>query len=234
MPLRLPLDDGTILEIAIRTSTRARHMRLVCSIRGVEAIVPQEFSDDRLRKFVQSKKDWISKTAQYYSRIKECTGHEDGTLYCLGEKYRYHVVKDSKPSVVVSEGLKVATFHVADMRTYMRDIQAWYREQTAKIIAERLPAISSRMGLQYNKVSIKQQKSRWASCSKKKNLNFNLLLSAAPVEVIDYVVVHELAHMLEMNHSKRFWDIVGSVDPDFRKHKTWLEDHSPVIGAQGL
>ncbi|MEO9295778.1 MAG: SprT family zinc-dependent metalloprotease [Nitrososphaera sp.] len=234
MPLRLPLDDGTVLEIAIRTSARARHMRLVCSIRGIEAIVPQVYSDDRLQQFVKSKKDWISKTWQYYSRIKERTGHEDGTLYYLGERYRYHVIKDKRSSAVISEGMKVVTFHVTDMRTYRRQIQAWYREQTGRIIAERLPAISSRMDLQYNQVSIKQQKSRWASCSKKKNLNFNLLLSAAPLQVIDYVIVHELAHTAEMNHSQRFWDIVASADPDFKRHKSWLEDHSPVIGVQGL
>lgn len=209
-------------------------MRLVSSIKGVEAIVPQAYSDDMLRQFVQSKKGWISKTSQYYNKIKERTGHEDGTLYYLGERYRYHIVKDRQPSAVVSEGMKVATFHVADMRTYKRDIQAWYREQTTRIIADRLPAISKIMGLHYNKVSIKQQKSRWASCSKKMNLNFNLLLSAAPLPVIDYVIVHELAHTIEMNHSRRFWDIVSSADPNFKKHKAWLEDHSPIIGVQGL
>lgn len=209
-------------------------MRLVSSIRGVEAIVPQAYSDDRLRQFVQSKKGWISKTSQYYNKIKERTGHEDGTLYYLGERYHYHIVKDRQPSAVVSEGMKVATFHVADMRTYKRNIQAWYREQTARIIADRLPAISKSMGLYYNKVTIKQQKSRWASCSKKQNLNFNLFLSAAPLQVIDYVIVHELVHTIEMNHSKRFWEIVSSADAEFRDHKAWLEDHSPIIGVQGL
>lgn len=232
--MRLPLDDGTVLEIAIRISARARHMRLVSSIRGIEAVVPQRYSDDRLQQFVQSKKDWISKTSQYYAKIKERTGHEEGALYYLGEKYRYHITKDRLPSAVVSESLKIATFHVTDLRAYKRHIQAWYREQTARIIADRLPALCAKMGLRYNRVTVKQQKSRWASCSKKQNLNFNLLLSAAPVEVIDYVIVHELAHILEMNHSKKFWGIVASIDPDFKKHKTWLEDHSPVIGVQGL
>lgn len=230
----LPLDDGKVLEIAIRTSTRARHMRLVSSIRGIEAVVPEHFSDDRLQKFVESKKGWISKMSQYYDRIKERTGHEDGALYYLGEKYRCRTVKDRLPSAVVSQGLKMVTFHVTDRRTYKRQILAWYKEQTGRIVAERLPSLSAKMGLQYNKMSIKQQRSRWASCSKKKNLNFNLLLSAAPLQVIDYVIVHELAHMVEMNHSKKFWDIVASVDPDFSGHKAWLDDHSPVIGVEGL
>jgi predicted metal-dependent hydrolase len=232
--LLLPLDDVKVLEIAIRTSARARHMRLVSSIRGIEAVVPEHFSDARLQKFVESKKDWISKTSQYYRRIKERTGHEDGTLYYLGERYRYHTVKDRLPSAIVSQGLKIVTFHVTDRRTYRRQILAWYREQTGRIVAERLPVLSAIMDLQYNRVSIKQQRSRWASCSKKRNLNFNLLLSAAPVQVIDYVIVHELAHIVEMNHSKKFWEIVASADPEFKKHKAWLDDHSPVIGVEGL
>jgi hypothetical protein len=232
--LSVPLKDGKVMNISVRTSARARHLRLVSNIRGVEAVVPHGCDQDRLLKFVQSKSDWIERTAQHYEKIRERTGHEDGTLYYLGGRYRYHLVKDRRPSAVVSDALKVVTFHVTDMRSYKRDIQKWYRERTAAIIAERLPGLAARMNLQYNRVSIKQQRSRWGSCSRKKNLNFNLLLSAAPAEVIDYVIVHELAHIAELNHSRRFWDIVASADPDYKKHKRWLDDHSPVIGVEGL
>jgi predicted metal-dependent hydrolase len=101
-------------------------------------------------------------------------------------------------------------------------------------VLERLPAIASRAGFSYNRVSIKRQSSRWASCSKKHNLNFNLLLAAAPVDVIDYVIVHELAHTVELNHSKRFWQLVQAANPAYREHRAWLEDHSPAIGIEGL
>ncbi|MGI0020240.1 MAG: M48 family metallopeptidase [Nitrososphaera sp.] len=230
----LPLADGRALEIKVRTSARARHFRLVSGIGGVEAVVPPGYDEGGLARFVESKKSWIARTAQHYDMIRERTGHEDGALYYLGSRYRYHVIKDRLPSATMSEGMKVVTFHVTDKRSYRRHITAWYREQTRSIIAERLPAIAATMGLQYNRVAIKSQRSRWASCSKKRNLNFNLLLSAAPVDVIDYVIVHELAHILELNHSKRFWDIVASADPGFEKHKEWLDDHSPVIGVESL
>lgn len=232
--LNVPLKDGRVLQIPVRISRRARRLRLVSSIRGVEAVVPPGCDQDRLMEFVQSKEDWIAKTAQHYDKIKERTGHEDGALYYLGGKYRYHLVKDRLPSAVVSDAMKIVTFHVTDMRSYKKEIQRWYREQTAAIIAERLPGLAARMNLQYNRVSIKRQRSRWGSCSKNRNLNFNLLLSAAPAEVIDYVIVHELAHIAELNHSKRFWDIVAAVDPNFKEHKKWLDDHSPVIGVEGL
>src|SRR3712207_9581677 len=70
------------------------------------------------------------------------------------------------------------------------------------------------------------QKSRWASCSKKGNLHFNLLLSAAPPNVIDYVVIHELMHLIEFDHSHQFWQLVKEADPDYKKHREWLVNRS--------
>lgn len=209
-------------------------MRLVASIRGVEAIVPQGVSEQRLQEFVQSKRDWIVRMTQHYTKIKERSGHEDGTIYYLGSKYHYHIVKDRLPSAIISDSLRTITFHVADRRSYKKEIERWYKEQTARIIEERLSQIAARTGLSYNKFSIKKQSSRWASCSKKRNLNFNLLLAAAPVDVIDYVIVHELAHTVELNHSKRFWQVVQDADPAYKEHRTWLEDHSSAIGIESL
>jgi predicted metal-dependent hydrolase len=77
----------------------------------------------------------------------------------------------------------------------------------------------------YNKVTIKNQRSRWASCSKNGNLNFNFLLSSLPVELIDYVIIHELAHLIQLNHSKEFWRIVESIDPEFQYHRKLLHKY---------
>lgn len=222
------------LAISVRTSRRARQMRLVASIRGVEAVVPEGVSEQRLHEFVQSKRDWIARMAQHYSKMKERSGHEDGTIYYLGSKYHYRIVKDRLQSAIISDSLKTITFHVADKRSYKKEIEQWYKDQTARMISERLSQISARTGLSYNKVSIKKQSSRWASCSRKRNLNFNLLLAAAPVDVIDYVIVHELAHTVELNHSRRFWQVVQDADPAYKEHRAWLEDHSPAIGVQSL
>lgn len=234
--LSLPLDDGSVLCINVRTSSRARRLRLVSNIRGVEAVVPAGYDEDKLQAFVRHKRDWIIKTASYYSRLREKTGHTGSgdVIYYLGRRYILRLVRDRLASAVISDALGTATFHVTDMRRHRREIEQWYRAQTARVIAERLPAVSARLGLLYNKFAIKRQKSRWASCSRKKNLNFNLLLCAAPVEVIDYVIVHELCHTAEMNHSRKFWRLVESADPNYRQHREWLEDHSPVIGVQGL
>ena len=77
----------------------------------------------------------------------------------------------------------------------------------------------------YRNITIREQKTRWGSCSSEKNLNFNWKLILAPPEVLDYVVVHELCHLKEMNHSKAFWDEVGKVMPEYETYKLWLKEN---------
>ncbi|HEV8387883.1 MAG TPA: M48 family metallopeptidase, partial [Nitrososphaera sp.] len=107
--------------------------------------------------------------------------------------------------------------------------EKWYRQQTYEMIEARLPMLAARMNAQYNKVSVKKQKSRWGSCSKKGNLNFNLMLAAAPPAVLDYVMIHELAHVSVLDHSPRFWAIVQAADPEYKSHREWLSSFAPLI-----
>ncbi len=192
--------------------------------------MPLNYNAKELQNFVASKRDWILKTSKYYSKLKErCGGLEPSSIYFLGSRYRFNVVKDRQPSTMISDTLKLITFHVTDLRRYKQHMQEWYKQQTARIIADRLPMLANRFNVKYNKVSIKDQKSRWASCSKKGNLHFNLLLSAAPPNVIDYVMIHELMHLIEFDHSRRFWRLVNEADPDYKKHREWLINYSLVI-----
>ncbi len=99
-------------------------------------------------------------------------------------------------------------------------------EQLAKqVIPEKVAYYARLMGVTYGRISIRKQKTRWGSCSREGNLNFNCLLMMAPPEVLDYVVVHELSHRLEMNHSARFWTLVEKVMPDYRVSRKWLKEH---------
>ena len=81
------------------------------------------------------------------------------------------------------------------------------------------------MGVSYRNITIREQKTRWGSCSSEKNLNFNWKLILAPPEVLDYVVIHELCHLKEMNHSKAFWDEVEKVMPEYETYKLWLKEN---------
>lgn len=97
---------------------------------------------------------------------------------------------------------------------------------TAKMyFPEKVAYYSKIMNVNYGRITIRHQKTRWGSCSKKGNLNFNCLLMLAPEYVRDYVVVHELAHRKEMNHSQNFWSIVEEVIPSYRTSKKWLKEN---------
>jgi predicted metal-dependent hydrolase len=222
--------ENMTIRIDICPNKRTKRLRLVSGIDGVQAIVPLNYNAKELESFVASKRDWILKTSQYYGKLKErCGGLEPYTIYFLGSRYRFHVVRDRQPSTRISDTLKLITFHVTDIRKYKQHMHEWYKQHTAQIIADRLPMLANRFNVKYNKVSIKNQKSRWASCSKKGNLHFNLLLAAAPPNVTDYVMIHELMHLIEFDHSRQFWQLVEEADPDYKKHREWLTNHSLVI-----
>ena len=104
----------------------------------------------------------------------------------------------------------------------MDDIRA-LADKAMRIIPDRTAHFASMIGVTYGRITIRNQKTRWGSCSARGNLNFNCLLMLAPPEVLDYVIVHELCHRKEMNHSPRFWSEVAKVIPDYRIHEKWLK-----------
>lgn len=97
-------------------------------------------------------------------------------------------------------------------------------EEALKVIPERVEYFAKVIGVTYGKITVRNQKTRWGSCSSKGNLNFNCLLMLAPPEVLDYVVVHELCHRKQMNHSKAFWLEVEKVLPDYKEARKWLKE----------
>ena len=105
-------------------------------------------------------------------------------------------------------------------------------KQAAAILPERVRFFAQQMGLSYGRITIRSQRTRWGSCSPKGNLNFNCLLMLAPKEVQDYVVIHELCHRKEMNHSAAFWAEVEKYCPDFRVHRKWLKDNGASLIAR--
>lgn len=102
-------------------------------------------------------------------------------------------------------------------------------DKASKIIPEKVKYYADLMNVPYRRITIRRQKTRWGSCSNKGNLNFNCLLMLAPDEVVDYVVVHEVCHLIEMNHSKAFWKLVEQVMPDYKEQKKWIKDHGSEI-----
>lgn len=113
----------------------------------------------------------------------------------------------------------------AARRTYTDEEREAGKKLAKRVLAEKCRRFAQQMGVTYGMISVREQKTRWGSCSTKGNLNFNWKLVLMPEEILDYVVVHELAHRLEMNHSPAFWAQVGYVIPDYRERRAWLKAH---------
>lgn len=106
------------------------------------------------------------------------------------------------------------------------------REQARNLVTARVRYFAPIIGVTYGQIAIRTQHTRWGSCSSKGNLNFNCLLALAPPEVLDYVVVHELCHRKELNHSDRFWKEVERILPDYKARKKWLKDNGGALIAR--
>lgn len=109
-----------------------------------------------------------------------------------------------------------------------QDIRA-LADQAMKVIPDRVRFYAEKIGVDYGRVTIRNQKTRWGSCSAKGNLNFNCLLMLTPEDVQDYVVIHELCHRKEMNHSPKFWSEVAKIMPDYKNSKIWLKENGEDI-----
>jgi predicted metal-dependent hydrolase len=229
--LPVKLSNGRMLRIEVKKSKRAKQFWLKANVSEIYLIAPTvNYEINQVMRFLDSKKEWILKTLEYYERVQSNyveANLKSGTISFLGKKYNLQITKDIAPSVIVSDNLSKITFHITDRRKYKDDLKQWYFAQTRRIVSERLNLIRKRNPSlpAYNKVSIKNQRSRWASCSENGNLNFNLILAALPIEIIDYVIIHELAHLIELNHSNDFWNIVKMTDPEFQTHRKLLHKY---------
>ncbi len=105
-------------------------------------------------------------------------------------------------------------------------------DKTLKMLPPRIEYYAKALGVTYGRVTVRNQVSRWGSCSSKGNLNFNCLLSLCPASAVDYVVIHELCHRREMNHSKAFWRLVESHCPDWKKQREWLKKEGSALIAR--
>jgi predicted metal-dependent hydrolase len=108
-------------------------------------------------------------------------------------------------------------------------LERWSRRRARVEVGERLDDATARAGSDYSSLSIRGQRTRWASCSSRGAMSFNWRLLLAPAEVLDYVVEHEVAHLEVLGHSRRFWALVGRRCPDYRRHERWLRRYGSTL-----
>jgi len=191
---------------------------------------PKAASDDLIEGMVAKKANWIAKTqdrlAQQFPKLAPRTFAPGEQFWYLGEKYPLRLTDRQGPLLDLDEAFYLSK----DRRNKAKEIfTEWYREETRKITADLIANYTRDYHFKVNKVRITSARTRWGSCSGKNNLNFTYRLSMAPLDVIDYVVIHELAHLKIRNHSKAFWDAVARFKPDYKEHRKWLKEYGAVL-----
>lgn len=187
----------------------------------IKVTVPYFIPHSKIQKILKEKEDWIKKR-QLYLRISGLKKEDKDTFLYLGKPYSLILRPGQKNIIEFEDRFYLASTNKKFAKTYMT---SWYRQQARKLISERVKQHAKLLNLQYHSVMITSAETRWGSCSSDKHLNFNWKLIMAPLEVIDYVVCHELAHLKELNHSRMFWETVRKMFPLYRQYRTWLKRH---------
>jgi predicted metal-dependent hydrolase len=228
---------GRTVAFTLRRSDRARHARLEISARGgLTVVVPANYSTDRVRLLLNEKRRWITAKLDKYGDTESPTPRRPvtagDTLPYLGRELKIETVDGKGKTAVVCIDRRRLVLSVAGGHGDLRQVlERWYRSEARDQIAPMVDEICHRMGVSHNEIRLKGHRSLWGSCSRTRNLNFNWRLVMTPIPVIEYVVIHELAHLKEMNHSPRFWRIVESYCPEWRARRQWLTEHSQLLAS---
>ncbi len=224
------------ISYTVRISDRAKYLRLSISMKnGLEVIVPKGQGNIDIEPFLKKKSSWIIEKLEHLKKIddqgKSRIIRENSKILYLGEQFSLknnpalltgQISKNEQTVYVNLDALKQSGNYQGCLRLLF---EAWYKDQAKLIISARVDYYKVIIGVQINKISIKNQKSRWGSSSSLKNLNFNWKLIMAPMEIIDYLVIHELAHQKVPNHSKYFWEVVKYYCSDYKDHEQWLKQN---------
>ncbi len=210
---------------SVRRSQRARRVRVVVDAgKGVEVVLPQRAPAREADAAVVELRPWIERRVRELERAEATVAARGGAVPYLDEllvltpesgRSRVHRRKDR---LLVPAG--------SDRN---RALEQWYRRQARAEIAPRLDRACAAAGTRYATLSIRGQRTRWASCSPSGAMSFNWRLLLAPAAVLDYVVWHEVCHLEVMDHSPRFWRLLGRRCPGYRDQSRWLRRHGATL-----
>ena len=228
------LNNRTI-NYRLKQSYRIRGIRLeIRHDTGLTVVVPRNFKQGQVQDILQKKASWI---LRHLPDLKPVQMPLFSKEVDHGEKISY--MGKNVELVIVSNGSKSSSAELKDHRiciylngrqgSVARVLEHWYRSQAEMVFTQKADFHKENMGLGYHSIHIRGQKTRWGSCSPSGNLSLNWKLLLAPEPVIDYVIIHELAHLKHMNHSQKFWDFVSRYCPDWKKHRKWLIMHEQEL-----
>lgn len=229
----LQLSNGQRYPYQIVSSKRAKYIRIKLSHHGDLSVTVPIFTEVKLaHDFIISKKSWIEKNLGKIKSHEERKIPTNLDLKLLNEHWQIlytdldGLVKDP-PKIIERDDL-VLDIHLnheqqKNHKLVANTLNNWCKKKAKVVFNSMLQQIAEQHGFHYHRLSIRAQKTRWGSCSQRKNINLNCKLLFMPEEVVRYVMIHELCHTIEMNHSKRFWGLVEECDPQYKSHKNTLK-----------
>ena len=202
---------------------------------GLRVTAPRWITLKLVEDAIREKESWIIGKFRYFlhhdSKQQAITSSlQNGTrLPYLGRHLGLRLCHDQADAIIMNEQtqeLMVASADAATQPVIRETLKKWFQEKAQQIFAERLSVYAAMLDVTYRSLSLSSAKHRWGSCSVSGNIRLNWRLVHFPLALIDYVIVHELAHLLEMNHSRRFWDIVSMAYPDYRTARKQLNQQN--------
>jgi len=204
---------------------RSKRKTLSISINeNAELIVraPNRISDQKIQDFINEKENWITKNQSVIKARAEDTAKDKNMLLYLGTLFPLKTDNDAKKISFNGEEFLAG---LQNKEKTNKSLKTWYKNKFKEVAVPRLFYFAEKHNLQVNQVRIKEQKTLWGSCSSRNNINLNFLLIMAPLKVIDYVIIHELAHTIHKNHSVNFWNAVEEIMPNYKEAKRWLKEN---------
>jgi predicted metal-dependent hydrolase len=207
------------LDVSVRRSRRRRSLALTVNEEGrVILAAPQGAPKDLLLKILSKHQAWIKRkvaeSQEAWARLPA------GAVFFLGKAYRLSLLPETRFLVKLAAAeMRVPADSVAGAWTWLT---AWYRREAERVIRARVHHYARGLGLKGLQVELREWRRRWGECRLQETLRFNWRLILLPLEILDYVVVHELAHLQEPGHNPRFWLRVEETLPDYRRRRQWL------------
>jgi predicted metal-dependent hydrolase len=209
----------------VRRSDRAKRVRITVDPAGeVEVVLPRRAADREATAAIRELRPWIERRVAEVARARAAVAARGATVPYLGQLLR--VIPEPGRMRVHRHGLEL---FVPEEPVATRALERWYRRAAHSEIAPRLERACAHVGESYSKLTIRGQRTRWASCSPSGTMSFNWRLLLAPEPVLDYVIWHEVCHLRVMNHSPRFWALVARHVPDYREHARWLRVNGATL-----
>ncbi len=213
------------IDYTVRRSERARRVRVtVDPARGVEVVLPRRAPEREAAAAVAELRPWIDRRVGELARARATVAARGDTVPFLGQPLA--LVPEPGRTRVYRRGGELL---MPDGESGRRALERWYRRQALVEIEPRLDRACCASGSSYSRLTIRGQRTRWASCSRRGAMSFNWRLLLAPEPVLEYVVWHEVCHLEVMDHSPRFWALLGSRCPGYREHARWLRRHGATL-----